>query len=355
MILQLIDVIIGLVTVFLIFSTVASALVDLVEALYKMRGRLLERGIGVIFARVVSADGQLQKVEAPQRLVEAFYQSPAIYSLFQADYRPKGSNLPSYIPAERFAGAVLALAENGALARDFKAVRDTVLASSGADLAALDPVAWRAAAHAQLVAYFNDCMDRVSGWYARIVRWRLFALGLLLALCFNVDTLRLIRQLSEDDTLRQNLVSQALIDHGDDGGTVMTPATDADGVQKAQDQINRQLALVESLGLPVGWTRAEWQRVSDTTPDAAATEAPRWSPGRLLASGAFWSKLAGILLTGCALTFGAPFWFDLLNQLVKLRTSIKPDAAKGEDRPDAAADGKTAAVAAVRIETPKAG
>uniref|UniRef100_UPI00215A2A4D hypothetical protein n=1 Tax=Escherichia coli TaxID=562 RepID=UPI00215A2A4D len=87
----------------------------------------------------------------------------------------------------------------------------------------------------------------------------------LLALVFNVYSIRLIRQLSEDDTLRQNLVSQALIDHGDDGALMASSVVDTvddDAVQRAQDQINRQLALVESLGLPIGWTRAEWQRVS---------------------------------------------------------------------------------------------
>lgn len=35
-------------------------------------------------------------------------------------------------------------------------------------------------------------------------------------------------------------------------------------------------------------------------------------------------KLVGLLLTALALSSGASFWFELLNQLVKLRTSLKP-------------------------------
>lgn len=332
MILQLIDVVIGLVTIFLIFSTVASSMADLIESVLKKRGRMLERGIAGIFARVITGDGKLAPVDAPQKLVEAFYNSPPIYSLFQDEYRAQGANLPSYIPAERFAGAVLALADHGDLTRDFQAVRDTVLKLAGIDLGTLDPAQSRATVLAQLASYFNDCMDRVSGWYARLVRWRLFAIGLLLALCFNIDTLSLVQQLSEDDTLRRNLVSQALSDHGDDGGAMAASATDEDSVQRAQDQINRELALAQSLGLPVGWTRADWQRISGTLPDAASGVAPAWSPLRLLASGAFWSKLTGMLLTACAISFGAPFWFDLLNQLVRLRTSIKPEP--DGDKPD---------------------
>ncbi len=35
------------------------------------------------------------------------------------------------------------------------------------------------------------------------------------------------------------------------------------------------------------------------------------------------SHFAGYLLTVLALSLGAPFWFDILNKLVKLRTSSK--------------------------------
>lgn len=361
MILQLIDVMIGLSLVYLIFSTVASALADLFEATRGMRGRLLERGIRTLLARVVTGDGKLAPVQDPAALLRALYDSPSIYSLFRDDYEPGGRRLPSYIPAERFASAILTLAENGELKQDFTRIRDTLLAFSGVDVAALPPAQWLDAAHAQIVAYYNETMDRVTGWYTRLVRWRLFIIGLLLALVFNVDSIRLIRQLSEDDTLRQNLVSQALIDHGDDGALMASSVVDTvddDAVQRAQDQINRQLALVESLGLPIGWTRAEWQRVSNTAPPANAepgTPPPRWSVGRLLASAAAWSKLAGLLLTACALSFGAPFWFDLVNQLVKLRTSIKPDERARKDAATASSGGDGAIDAAltpavVRIE-----
>jgi hypothetical protein len=43
-------------------------------------------------------------------------------------------------------------------------------------------------------------------------------------------------------------------------------------------------------------------------------------------------KIVGLLLTAVALTLGAPFWFDLLSKLVKLRSSgDKPtkEAAQG--------------------------
>ena len=44
----------------------------------------------------------------------------------------------------------------------------------------------------------------------------------------------------------------------------------------------------------------------------------------------FWallSKLIGLSLTAVAITFGAPFWFDTLSKLARLRTSGAPPPA----------------------------
>jgi hypothetical protein len=41
---------------------------------------------------------------------------------------------------------------------------------------------------------------------------------------------------------------------------------------------------------------------------------------------------AGWFLTAIAMTLGAPFWFDLLNKLVSLRSSLKPEGQpRGKD------------------------
>jgi hypothetical protein len=40
------------------------------------------------------------------------------------------------------------------------------------------------------------------------------------------------------------------------------------------------------------------------------------------------AKLVGLLMTGLALSLGAPFWFDVLTRFVNVRGSgIKPDRA----------------------------
>ena len=50
-------------------------------------------------------------------------------------------------------------------------------------------------------------------------------------------------------------------------------------------------------------------------------------------------KIIGIFLTGLAVSQGAPFWFDLLNKIIVVRSTIKPHEKSPEqpskDRPKA--------------------
>jgi hypothetical protein len=63
------------------------------------------------------------------------------------------------------------------------------------------------------------------------------------------------------------------------------------------------LDTLQTLGLPIGWT---------------AAPAPRDSLSLVLAHGLGW------LLTAFAVSLGAPFWFDLLNKFVVVRSTVKP-------------------------------
>lgn len=297
MILQLIDVLIGLGIVYLIFSSIASALMELVEVVLHKKGRLLERGIRELLARSGAAARALDE-QGQRAVVQRFYESAPIFSLFRGAYRPQGRNLPSYIPAQRFAQAV----ESGANAGEaplielLDLVRGRLPEAARADF---DRV------RAECERYFDESMERVAGWYRRFAQAWLLVIGLALSLAANVDTLAIVKTLSLNDDLREQLVQQA----------ASAPQTLAPpGNEPPRAALDRQLALVATLGLPVGWTRDEGR---------ALLAAPDWLG--LLA------KLLGCLLTALALSFGAPFWFDLLNQLMNLRTSIKP-ATAADDR-----------------------
>lgn len=316
MILQIIDVLVGLTAVYLIFSTIASSLFELVESVLKKRGELLARGIREMFARIVTGSGDIRDCDADSLLAD-FYRSPHIYSLFDGDYQPGGRNLPSYIPAERFVGALMTLAKNGSLQAEFTQIRNTMMLVSGIDLAVIEQNAEAdyAKVRAQLMAYFDSSMERVSGWYARHARVWLLGIGLVLAGLFNIDTLQLITQLSQNDALRENVVTQVIgaRDALEPGAPVVAADATADADWTAtRTAVDHQLQLVDALGLPVGWKRDDWPRAT-----------------RDLASIVY--KLFGLVLTALALSVGAPFWFTLLNQLVNLRAALKPGSTDSDD------------------------
>jgi hypothetical protein len=62
----------------------------------------------------------------------------------------------------------------------------------------------------KLEQWFNDTMDRASGWYKRYTRIILFIIGLIVAIAFNVDTIAIHRILSTNKPARDQMVQMAI-------------------------------------------------------------------------------------------------------------------------------------------------
>ena len=58
--------------------------------------------------------------------------------------------------------------------------------------------------------WFDDSMNRVSGWYKRQAQVILFLIGLVIAITFNVDVISITKKLSKDDKLREQLLQNAI-------------------------------------------------------------------------------------------------------------------------------------------------
>jgi hypothetical protein len=56
---------------------------------------------------------------------------------------------------------------------------------------------------------FNEMMDRVNGWYKRKISLIVFWLGFIICLCFNVDSIQLIKLISKNEDVRNELVTIA--------------------------------------------------------------------------------------------------------------------------------------------------
>lgn len=373
MISQLLDLLLGLGFVFLLFSSLSSALVELLELHFRRRAVLLEHGLRELLGSVCkSADRSEQRTAD---LVAAFYDSPHISSLYRGEYpkcagtavkagaapvaRPgvdQLKHLPSYIPSERFAGALAYLAQDSsideALRQRFMQLCLQILSVVGlpADAGAKQQMA-------AVCGYFNDSMHRVSGWYRRWTSLWLLLVGLVIATAFNVDTLDLIGTLSQNPELRRQLIERAL--SLDDSGLEdesAVPCVDGSGcLDGLRKRVADQLELAESMGLPIAWTQARWQLLW-TPPQPAALSADcglRCRSGKCLAAawqglhpGTLLYKLLGVILTAIAISLGAPFWFQLLNRIVELRSTLKPRQPEDASTSDSAAAATTSPLAA---------
>jgi len=179
--------------------------------------------------------------------------------------------------------------------------------------------------------WFNDGMDRVSTLYKRYIQFILIGLGVAICLIFNADSLQVFNTLWHDPTARAAIVAQAAANNQQRGGTSTA------GVANVGNQTNEVNTLVAEVAtLPLGWTcnayndivHAGWKYSDKNTPAPAAPasgygfcEAPNGEPivGGGFSPIALILKILGLGLMAGGVSFGAPFWFGVINKLVPLR------------------------------------
>jgi hypothetical protein len=123
-----------------------------------------------------------------------------------------------------------------------------------------------------LAGWFDTAMERMSGSYKRHQLLISLLLALLIAILFNIDSIHLFRTLWQQP---------ALAAHLHDAPGALDPATYA--------------AL---MALPIGWTGFP----------------PVFGPDFAL-------QVAGWIVTASTALFGAPFWFDVMQRIVRMRAS----------------------------------
>ncbi len=148
--------------------------------------------------------------------------------------------------------------------------------------------------------WFNQSMDRVSGWYKRWSQKVLLAIAIVLVVGSNADTIVLAKRLARDGALRASVVA------------VAEKAVQTSSGSPTENLQARQAVLkdAESLSLPLGWIPSE--------DDPFKTDqVPFDVVGWIL-------KFLGLLITVFAVSLGAPFWFDTLSKFVNLRGAGTP-------------------------------
>jgi hypothetical protein len=92
-------------------------------------------------------------------------------------------------------------------------------------------------------------------------------------------------------------------------------------------KIAKNLQEIKKLGLPVGWV--------DPDDDPQVDVYRRWPGDNWTGKGGWtdqlYKHLLGWLITAMAVSLGAPFWFDLLNKFIVVRSTIKPHEKSPEE------------------------
>ena len=369
------DIAIGIVFVFLLLSLIASTINEIILSFINMRGKKLLLGLETLLNDTgANVNG----------LVARLYNQGQIFGLFVGDFdAKKPGNLPAYIPSKNFVMAMLDVVPAAAnllpapdpvpaplQAADQAAQQATQAAQQAAQtatqLAAQVPpatadqvaAAQAAAAKAAVVAklacwrldamklannqetrkvgvpllamidsapadidavkshiedWYNSAMDRVSGWYKYHTQWMLFGIGIVLAIALNADTVNIVQQLSKNPTLRESVVAAAQAYPAKTSG--QTPPDQTPDLAKQLANVSGQISKVEGLGIPLGWPAPK--------PDEKLNWFCRvWQQARPALERP--TTYIGWLLTAIAVSLGAPFWFDILNKFMIVRSTVKP-------------------------------
>ncbi len=356
------DVVIGLVFVYLLHSLLASIVQEMIATNLGLRAKVLEKAIVRMlqdeqattrfWARFLSWKRLLFPGDHLKNspIASAFYNHGLIKYLAEDKWHRK----PAYITAKNFSKVMIDMLRgyDAKVGEDFRIKIEEMLAIGKIDQStpskpnnqhSLDEGTlvylrslWADAQgdvekfKALLENWFDDTMARASGWYKRYVQFILFMIGFTMAIIFNIDTLQIVDKLSKDPELRAQLVQHAdkyLKDNNTslkkeieflkskkskNIDTIKTIAQYDSLVQRNDSLINAASAMVEGdikkvdnlLGM--GWEHKKVTKKCEF-------------PYKLKGKAFSFSTLLGWIITGIAISMGAPFWFDLLSKLMKLK------------------------------------
>jgi methyl-accepting chemotaxis protein len=375
------DVAISLTFIYLLLSLLGSGIKEGASALLNLRGKALINGLkgllsdapqsgkvvdffgpfigkmtdflsgGKIFGKrekeSADADRNSSENTAPaDQSKSLFFESIITHHLIAP---PSGSSLPSYIAARTFSTVLIdTLINKGAGTVAFSDIQAAIKElPEGRAQKVLSALASQAGGSLtkfrdSVERWFDDSMDRVSGAYKRFATNFLLIFGLIAAMAGNIDSITLVRALWTQPALRaaatqnasafyettskaaqaasaaatatataDSAAEAASAPAAADKSTAASAAEAASVVAKSKEETKRLLKQLTDLGLPIGWSKEAW------------TSMWHWD--------SFFARFLGWMITASAVSLGAPFWFDLLGNALKLRAAgPKPERSAKE-------------------------
>lgn len=166
--------------------------------------------------------------------------------------------------------------------------------------------------------WFDQAMIRITGTYKKHSQKALVLISFVLVVAFNADTITLSKYFHDNPVQRKAMVDKIdrMVEYGEletlyqqvesgKDSTLQAASTPIDSLKVEIQTFNDLNASLMSYDLPLGWGPLTFVQFQS-------------NPKKL---GWILRKLSGLLLTTLAVSIGAPFWYDVLNKLVNLRSS----------------------------------
>lgn len=165
-----------------------------------------------------------------------------------------------------------------------------------------------------LESWFNHSMERISGTYKKFTQFYIFCISLAVVCILNIDSIQIIQYLYDHPAKAAALADQVTdyveTENMDSVQVADTPVDSLSLEAKIQgnlDELKRLKSEIGNTSIPLGWQKSNGG----------------------LNFRVFLNKIFGLAMTVIAGIIGAPFWFDMLNKLVNLRSSgLNPENKK---------------------------
>lgn len=357
--LGILDLVIGLFFIYFVFSVICTSVVEGLSHLFQWRSRTLEKWLIDLFHKQIKAPSDLNAKSGDSPDTEKSSSSrqaggeeeskdegsetnDSLGSLLASHDLIRGltrrKRKPDYIPAHIFSSALFSVLIKGteqSATEPYDALKLKEVIKGSQLKQGLKDYLLQALEEShgsitlvrkRLETWFDYSMEGLTESYKKQTRIWTFFIAMLIAFSANVDTIALAKYLYEnpaqaailaaaaekevaDSTLYKEVQkSLANIEQNlqqskvDSAKTSVVIQQTKESIQRAQKQYHNLNAKLKATGLPLGWEG--WNKVDSDD------KCMLWV-----------RKILGILLTAFALTLGAPFWFDMINKLVNIRSA----------------------------------
>lgn len=335
------EIFIGLFFVYLVLSTLVTSVSEIVAARFHFKAQVLRQTIRRLFA-------------GNRDLEDVFFKHPEIQSLIDPKRAEKGkyfrwlkwsatkdSVAPSYLDSETFTRVAINIlmgdlpkansfgsfestlsqwVQNSTLGakpqrEQFANTLGTHIRSAESSVIENPKLSETQALKQGICQWYDTAMERSRGIYKRKIQKVVIYTSIVVTAFLNADTIRIVQALSNNEAVLANTVDAALIQTNGPSSTSEPNLSDKN-FQTATKLLEDSAYKLENVGIPLGWDSYELEQLQQPSKSV-------WFAiwGGMIY---FFMKAVGLGATAIAASLGAPFWYDILNKLARIRTSAAP-------------------------------